>query len=244
MNWVKQLLAPPLRDDATVRQLYPRYRVRVFIGIFVGYMGYYFVRNTTAVLSGILQMSATQIGIISCASYVAYGISKFVSGHIADSSNAKIFLPLGLVLSGVVNILIGVIPGIISTVWIFTVMYLINGWLQGMGYGPCSRSLVYWFDDEERTLWGSIWNLAHNFGGALAPALAGLGLAIAGNNAMARAHAAYWLPGIVVRVLYPGRHPRISWDAVRGTVPPPAGQEAAGSGTADEGGYPRVHFAK
>ena len=205
MNWVKQLLAPPpaqpLRDDATVRRLYPRYRVRVFIGIFVGYMGYYFVRNTTAVLSGILQMSATQIGIISCASYVAYGISKFVSGHIADSSNAKIFLPLGLVLSGVVNILIGVIPGIISTVWIFTVMYLINGWLQGMGYGPCSRTLVYWFDDEERTLWGSIWNLAHNFGGALAPALAGLGLAIAGNNAMARAHAAYWLPGIVVIII-------------------------------------------
>lgn len=52
-----------------IERLYPVLRYRVFISIFLGYMGYYFVRNTTSVLSGVLHMSATEIGIISCAGF-------------------------------------------------------------------------------------------------------------------------------------------------------------------------------
>lgn len=201
----KKLLAPPGKkprlSDAEVARKYPRYRTQVIISIFVGYMGYYFVRNTTSILSGILKMSATEIGIITCASYIAYGVSKFVSGLISDESNSKIFLPLGLLLSGIINIFIGVIPSVITSVWLFTIFYLINGWLQGMGWPPGARTLVYWFGNKERITYGTIWNLSHNFGGAIAPLLAGAGLALAGNDPLAQARAAYWFPGIVVCIM-------------------------------------------
>ena len=201
----KKLLAPPGKkprlSDAEVARKYPRYRTQVIISIFVGYMGYYFVRNTTSILSGILKMSATEIGIITCASYIAYGVSKFVSGLISDESNSKIFLPLGLLLSGIINIFIGVIPSVITSVWLFTIFYLINGWLQGMGWPPGARTLVYWFGNKERITYGTIWNLSHNFGGAIAPLLAGAGLALAGNDPLAQARAAYWFPGVVVCIM-------------------------------------------
>lgn len=152
---LKKLFAPPQKRERLsaeeIKHKYPRYRVQVLISIFVGYMGYYFVRNTTSILSGILNMSATEIGIITCASYIAYGLSKFISGLISDESNSKIFLPVGLFLTGLVNVLIGVIPSVITSIWLFTIMYLINGWLQGMGYPPGVRTLVYWYDNKERT---------------------------------------------------------------------------------------------
>ncbi|HEO2908877.1 TPA: MFS transporter [Streptococcus agalactiae] len=145
---LKKLFAPPQKRERLsaeeIKHKYPRYRVQVLISIFVGYMGYYFVRNTTSILSGILNMSATEIGIITCASYIAYGLSKFISGLISDESNSKIFLPVGLFLTGLVNVLIGVIPSVITSIWLFTIMYLINGWLQGMGYPPGARA-AYWF---------------------------------------------------------------------------------------------------
>lgn len=127
----KEIERLPEKD---VDRLYPLMRYRVFISIFIGYMGYYFVRNTTSVLSGVLHMSATDIGIISCAGFLSYGISKFISGLLSDRSNSKIFLSLGLFLSGLVNLLIGYIPGIITSVTLFSTMYLLNGWIQGMGY--------------------------------------------------------------------------------------------------------------
>lgn len=184
-----------------IKHKYPRYRVQVLISIFVGYMGYYFVRNTTSILSGILNMSATEIGIITCASYIAYGLSKFISGLISDESNSKIFLPVGLFLTGLVNVLIGVIPSVITSIWLFTIMYLINGWLQGMGYPPGARTLVYWYDNKERIKYATIWNLSHNFGGAIAPILTGVGLALAGNDSLNQARAAYWFPGVVACLL-------------------------------------------
>lgn len=180
-----------------IDRVYTRTRYRVFASIFIGYMGYYFVRNSTSVLSGILEMSATDIGIITCAGFLAYGISKFVSGLISDRSNSKVFLATGLFLSGLVNLLIGAIPGIVSSVMLFTIMYLINGWIQGMGYPPGARTLVYWYGHKERIKWSTLWNLSHNVGAALAPVLIGLSFAFAGESVLSQVRAGFIVPGIV-----------------------------------------------
>ncbi len=137
---LSKLLAPPpakpLLPKDQIDKVYRFNRYRVFSSIFLGYMGYYLVRNSTSVLSGILEMSATEIGIITCAGFLAYGISKFVSGLISDRSNSKVFLSLGLFLSGLVNLLIGIVPNIILSELLFTLMYLINGRNQGMDHPP------------------------------------------------------------------------------------------------------------
>ena len=41
------------------------------------------------------------------------------------------------------------------------------GWFNGMGWPPCGRVMTHWFSVTERGTMMSIWNCAHNVGGAL-----------------------------------------------------------------------------
>ena len=67
-----------------------------------------------------------------------------------------------------------------SLVAIIAVMTL-NGWVQGMGWPPCGKTMVHWFSLKERGLTVSTWNTAHNVGGALVANLALLGVVLFGD---------------------------------------------------------------
>ena len=51
------------------------------------------------------------------------------------------------------------------------------GWFQGMGWPPCGRVMTRWFSIKERGTWMSVWNCAHNVGGALVGPMAAYGAA-------------------------------------------------------------------
>lgn len=86
---------------------------------------------------------------------------------VSDRSNARVFLPLGLILSAFVSLLMGCFPLFTSSVAIMFVMLFILGWFQGMGWPPSGRVLVHWFSVSERGSKTAIWNVAHNVGGGL-----------------------------------------------------------------------------
>jgi glycerophosphoryl diester phosphodiesterase len=76
----------------------------VFAGIFVGYAGYYLVRNNLALAIPDLlrehpEYSKAALGTALTGLSIAYGVSKFLMGSVSDRSNPKYFLPLGLLLS-------------------------------------------------------------------------------------------------------------------------------------------------
>ena len=54
----------------------------------------------------------------------------------------------------------------------------LNGWVQGMGWPPCGKTMVHWFSTNERGLVVSVWNVAHNVGGALVATFALLGVTL------------------------------------------------------------------
>jgi len=54
----------------------------------------------------------------------------------------------------------------------------LNGWVQGMGWPPCGKTMVHWFSTRERGLTVSVWNTAHNIGGALVATFALAGVAL------------------------------------------------------------------
>lgn len=113
---------------------------------------------------------------------IAYGISKFVMGTVSDHSNARVFIPLGLIASAVIMTVMGLIPWTVSSLSImlmFCILF-VNGWVQGMGWPPCGRVMVHWFSVRERGVKMSIWNIAHNIGGALMAPLAVFGITIFG----------------------------------------------------------------
>ena len=151
---------------------YRRLRRRVFTGIFIGYAGYYLVRNNLALaipdlLEAHPEFSKAELGTALTALSVTYGLSKFLMGSVSDRSNPKYFLPLGLLLSSALMAAFGLFHAMAaSLVAIITVM-AVNGWVQGMGWPPCGKTMVHWFSLKERGLTVSTWNTAHNVGGAL-----------------------------------------------------------------------------
>ena len=191
--------APPL-DDATVQQRYPRLRTQVFLGIFIGYAGFYLIRNNIPLIATILKdengISTVGLGILSNALLIAYGLSKFLSAMVSDRSNARYFLPLGLALSAMANFAIAFIPAVSASLGLFAVVMFINGLFQGMGWPPSGRVLVHWYSTSERGTKTSIWNCAHNVGGAASGGLAAFALSRWDGFAPA-----FWFPGAVALVV-------------------------------------------
>ena len=104
------LAAPPPAprlDDATVARRYPRLRLQVFLGIFIGYAAYYLIRNNVPLVSTILKdengFSTVGLGVITNGVLLAYGFSKLLSAIVSDKSSARFFLPIGLALSALAN---------------------------------------------------------------------------------------------------------------------------------------------
>jgi OPA family glycerol-3-phosphate transporter-like MFS transporter len=178
-------LKPPAHRDPLpqdkVDSAYRRLRWQVFLGIFIGYAGYYFVRrNFTLAMPNLIELgySRADLGLALSGVSIAYGLSKFVMGSVSDRSNARAFMSLGLTCSALIMIFMGTVPVATSSVAIMFTLLLLNGWFQGMGWPPSGRVMVHWFSPSERGTKMAIWNVAHNIGGGLVGPIAILAMAI------------------------------------------------------------------
>jgi OPA family glycerol-3-phosphate transporter-like MFS transporter len=181
---LKTPAAPAAADtDPRVDAEYKRLRRQVFIGIFIGYAAYYLVRNNLALaIPDILrehpEYSKAQLGSALTGLSLAYGVSKFLMGSVSDRSNARYFLPLGLLLSCAIMFAMGTVKGIYGSLALLIFLQTLNGWVQGMGWPPSGKTMVHWFSTNERGLVVSTWNVSHNVGGALVANLALLGMTL------------------------------------------------------------------
>lgn len=173
---------------------YRRLRWQIFMGIFFGYAAYYLVRKNFALAIPYLEQEGftkADLGFALSAISIAYGFSKFISGSFSDRSNPRVFLPLGLVLSGGVMLVMGVFNWATSSIAIMFALLFMCGWFQGMGWPPCGRTMVHWWSQKERGGIVSVWNCAHNIGGGLPPLLFLLGMYL-----FADWHSAFYMPAI------------------------------------------------
>ena len=108
-------------------------------------------------------------------------LSKFLMGSVSDRSNPRYFLPLGLLLSASIIAACGLEKGIYASLTTLIVLQTVNGWVQGMGWPACGKTMVHWFSTNERGTVVSVWNTAHNVGGGLVANLAGLGVLLFGD---------------------------------------------------------------
>src|SRR6058998_2367596 len=155
-----------------VDRTYRRERRRVFVGIFAGYAAYYLVRNNLALaIPDILrehpEYSKAQLGAALTGLSIAYGVSKFLMGSVSDRSNPRYFFPLGLLLSSAIVLVCGLAKAVFASLALLIALQTLNGWVQGMGWPPCGKTMVHWFSVKERGRTVSVWNVAHNVGGAL-----------------------------------------------------------------------------
>lgn len=209
-NFFKPAAHKPMIAEKEVDKEYKKLRLQVFLGIFIGYAGYYLVRkNFSLAIPDLIEQGYTkgELGIALSAISIAYGISKFVMGNVSDRSDSRKFLTIGLVLSALTMIVMGAFPFAVSSIGIMFAILFLNGWFQGMGWPPCGRTMVHWFSHKERGVKMSIWNVAHNVGGGLIGPLAILGLALFGDW-----ESKFYFPGMVALVIA-----GITWFLMRDT---------------------------
>ena len=90
----------PHREQLPTEQIDPHYktlRLQVFLGIFIGYAGYYLVRKNFSLAMPFLieehGYSKGQLGIALSAVSIAYGLSKFLMGSVQIEATRASFFP-------------------------------------------------------------------------------------------------------------------------------------------------------
>jgi sugar phosphate permease len=181
----------PIKDEQEIAKKYKYWRIKMFFGMYVGYVVYYFTRKNLsyAAPSFISELGVTKMefGILGSTMYVTYGIGKFLSGMLADRCNIRVFMAFGLIGSSIINLFFGFLPSLPM----LTFFWGVNGALQSMGFPPVARGLVYWFSPSERATKWTLWSSAHTVGTAFVGFLAGCCIAIG------HWKAAFYIPGIL-----------------------------------------------
>jgi OPA family glycerol-3-phosphate transporter-like MFS transporter len=171
-SWFAPAPHLPVLPAAEVQRLYPRYRWRIFEAAFIGYAAFYLVRNNFAPVSkelgAALHYDKVMLGNILAGTAIAYGLGKFVMGFFADRSDARKYLAVGMLLTAIVNFMFGAV----TTYSAHLILWTINGFVQGMGYAPCTRGLSHWYSVKERGTIFGVWNVSHNVGGGIVGYLA------------------------------------------------------------------------
>lgn len=186
--------APPvaeIQDPELVKKNYKYWRIRTFYAMWAGYAFYYFTRKSFTFAMPLMQselgLGKFELGLLGSILYISYGASKFLSGILGDKSNPRYFMSIGLILTGVFNLLFGMS----SVFWAFALFWGLNGWFQGWGWPGCAKLLTHWYSQSERGRWWSVWNTSHNIGGSLIPLIAA---ACAGHYGW---RFAMYIPGVI-----------------------------------------------
>lgn len=157
-----------------------------------GYALYYVIRKNLSIampLLGEIGVSKVQLGAFLTCGGIVYGVGRFLNGIVADRNSARKVMALGLLICGLVNILFGFSDYIVTggaapavaegaaaaaaLVWTMGIIWIVNQYFQGMGVGPCIKTLPKWFPPEELSTKQSIWNLSHSIGAGTVFALCG-----------------------------------------------------------------------
>jgi len=159
------------------KKRFKRYQWSSFLAVTIGYSMYYVCRTSLNVVKKPLMdsgaLDATQLGIISSALLFTYAIGKLINGFLADHSNVKRFMAIGLLVSTVANVVVGLLgiftlqQTVISTgvfYLVFAVLWGMNGWAQSMGAPASVVTLSRWFPLSTRGTFYGFFSASHNLG--------------------------------------------------------------------------------
>ena len=157
----------PLTRVQDIDRIYRRNRRSVLLSITIGYALMYTTRLPLAVIKKPLidqgLFSPEQLGTIGQWLFYGYALGKFVNGVLADHANLKRFFAFGILGSALVNFAMGSS----ATVWLWALLWGLNGWFQGFGAPTGAVSLSNWFGQKERGFYYGIWSTAHSLGEGL-----------------------------------------------------------------------------
>ncbi len=174
------------------RELLKYWRKRVFISVWITYSTFYLCRvNMSIAIPGIMKefgYSKTAMGGILTSLFIIYAVGQFVNGQLGDRFGARKLISLGLLMSGLLNIVFG----FNSAITAMMIIWGLNGFFQSMGWGPSVKTVANWFSPEKRGKMSGLLGTSYLIGNAYSWALAGFVVGLLGWRW------AFWIPAVVV----------------------------------------------
>jgi OPA family glycerol-3-phosphate transporter-like MFS transporter/OPA family sugar phosphate sensor protein UhpC-like MFS transporter len=201
--------------DAQLKKKYTYWQWRTLIVLMIGYILYYFVRkNFSAAIPAMeaeLGITKLQLGTFLTINGIVYGLSRFANGFLADRLSRKKLMATGLALSAMLNFAICFSPSLngfvnvldtdgkatMTLVYIIGSLWVLNGYVHGMGFPPCASLMAHWFRPSELATKQSIWNASHSIGAGIVVAMCGALLSAFGMSAW---NLCFAIPGAIALV--------------------------------------------
>lgn len=168
------------------------WRKRIFISLWITYATFYLCRvNFSVAIPGIMDefgYTRTVLGGIATALFGAYAVGQFVNGQLGDKFGGRLLITVGLITSGILNIIFGFSEILV----ILTLIWAMNGYFQSMGWAPSVKTIANWFPLKLRGRVGGAYGSSYQIGAACSLALAGF---LAGALGW---RWCFWIPGVIV----------------------------------------------
>lgn len=181
-------ISKPSAEKVPAEEVKSRYlslRRKTFWAATLAYSLYYVCRMSLSVVKQPIIdegfLTPGQLGIIGSAMLFVYAAGKFTNGFIADYCNIRKFMATGILVSAVINLIMGFLgfshdtSAVLSVVLfvVFAVLWGLNGWAQSMGSPPGIINLSRWFPQSKRGTYYGIFSATPYLGEFLSFILVG-----------------------------------------------------------------------
>ena len=162
-----------MQSEKETKRLFKHWRNRIFFTVWITYMIYYIGRTNISIAKPYLMreygISATIMGFVGTSFFLAYAFGQFFNGFLGDKVGARRFITLGLIISSIINLFMGVA---FELIWLVFLLWGLNGYFQAMGWAPSVKTIANWYPPDERGKWSSRLATSYLLGGVVSWLLA------------------------------------------------------------------------
>ncbi|NVM36397.1 MAG: MFS transporter [Candidatus Lokiarchaeota archaeon] len=155
-------------SEIEAKEKFKKWRLRIFFTVWITYMMYYIGRTNISIAKPYLMpeygISATLMGFVGTTFFLAYAFGQFVNGFLGDKIGARRFITVGLIVSSVINLFMGVA---FEFVWLAFLLWGLNGYFQSMGWAPSVKTVANWYPPDDRGKWSSRLATSYLLGGVV-----------------------------------------------------------------------------
>lgn len=186
--------------ETEVKEEFKRWRRRIFFTVWITYMIYYIGRTNISIAKPYLmadyEITATVMGFVGTTFFLAYALGQFVNGFLGDKVGPRRFITIGLIVSAVLNLFMGVA---FEFIWVAFLFWGLNGYFQAMGWAPSVKTIANWHPPEKRGKWSSRLATSYLLGGVVSWLIA---IAITDENALNLDwRFSFIIPGIIMFIM-------------------------------------------
>jgi sugar phosphate permease len=149
------------------------WRYRIFALTWCVYAGFYLCRKNLSVIMPSLKedlgYTTDDLANILFGYLTIYAIGQFSNGFLSDRFGPRLIVGLGLIVAVISNVFMGIAA---SSLALFGLLYVANGYAQSTGWSGTIKNMSTWFHHEERGVVMAWWSTCYALGGAAATAFA------------------------------------------------------------------------